>query len=70
MNMNEIVVIVLSAITSLIISIVTVYVLHTRVGCLIGIHQYKKEGEALGTPIEYHMICLRCGTPKTVYRKK
>lgn len=68
--MNEIIVVIISAITSFMISIITVYILHTPLGCYIGIHQYKKEGSAMSTPIEYHMICLRCGKPKTVYRKK
>ena len=68
--MNEIATIIISAITSFIISIITVYVLHTRLGCYIGIHQYIQEGMAYTTPIEYHKVCLRCGNPKTVYRKK
>lgn len=68
--MNEITAIIISAITSFIISIITVYILHTRLGCYIGIHQYKQEGMAYTTPIEYHNVCLRCGNPKTVYRKE
>jgi hypothetical protein len=64
--MNEIVTIFISLFTS----IITVYVLHTRLGCFIGIHQYKQVGEANTIPIEYHFVCLRCGTPKTVYQKE
>ncbi len=68
--MNEITTIIVSAITSIIISLITVYILHTPLGCRLGIHKYKQEGMATSTPIEYHMICLRCGKPKTVFRKR
>ena len=69
-KMSEITVIIISAVISLIISIIAVYVSHTTLGCYLGIHHYKQEGMATRTPIEYHMICLRCGQPKTVYRKE
>ena len=68
-NLNEITTIIISAITSFIISLIVVYVLNTPLGCYLGIHQYKQEGSGGTTPIEYHMLCLRCGKTKTVYRK-
>ena len=68
--MNEIIIIIISAIISLIISLIVVYVSNTPLGCYLGINKYKHEGSQMGkTPIEYNMVCLRCGKTKTVYRK-